>query len=225
DFNLYNANEPAYQQFINYSNNFYAFYDPVAGSWNQMHHTQSTHTSATSGSCFSTGGMDDRFDFILVSPYIYYGNNRVKAIIDSYRAVGQDGNRYNQTINNPSNSAVPDYIANALYNLSDHIPVTMLFDISAPLALATATQNWSINVVNPVREQLDMQLSTPTSGYYIFDIYTVDGRPIAHFEQMCTAGNNRINRPLNVPAGFYLLKISNPEGRNGNVQSQKIVKY
>ncbi|MDR1345636.1 MAG: hypothetical protein LBK03_02900 [Bacteroidales bacterium] len=224
DFNLYNANEPAYQQFINYSNNFYAFYDPVAGSWNQMHHTQSTHTSS-SGSCFSTGGMDDRFDFILVSPYIYYGNNRVKAITDSYRAVGQDGNRYDRTINNPPNNAVPDYIANALYNLSDHIPVTMLFDINAPLAIANATQNWSINVVNPVREQLDMQLSTLTSGCYTFDIYTVDGRPIAHFERMCTAGNNRINYPLNIPAGFYLLKISDTEGRNGNVQSQKIVKY
>jgi hypothetical protein len=222
DFNLYNANEPAYQQFTNYSNNFYTFYDPVGGSWSPIYHTQSTHTSAPTGSCFSTGGMDDRFDFILVSPYIYYGNNRVKAIADSYTAVGQDGNRYNQTIISPPNSAVPEHIANALYNLSDHIPVTMKFEINATVNISDIAQNWSTNVLNPVGEQLEIQLSALISGDYIFDIYTIDGRHLAHYEELCTAGNNRFSYPLNVPAGLYLLKITNFNGLN---ETKKIVKH
>jgi hypothetical protein len=222
DFNLSNANELAYQQFTNYSDNFYSFHDPVDGSWSPLYHTQSTHTSTSGGSCFVTGGMDDRFDFILVSPHIYYGNNRVKAILDSYTIVGQDGNRYNQSVISPTNNSVPDYIANALYNLSDHIPVIMQLEIDATTNIAATEQNWKCSVVNPVKEQLDIRLFALTSARYLFDIYTVDGCHIAHFEELCAAGNNRFCYPLNVSTGLYLLKISE---RNGHNETKKIVKY
>ncbi|MEZ5083738.1 MAG: hypothetical protein R2750_09850 [Bacteroidales bacterium] len=74
DFNIYTASEPAFQNMLYYPNAAVRFYDPVnqIGSWNSNSyfagvHTQSTHTSSN---CASGGGMDDRFDFILISDEI-----------------------------------------------------------------------------------------------------------------------------------------------------------
>ena len=97
DLNLYGAEEPSYQELINYSNSLYRFYDPIdrEGHWNNNSmfadiHTQSTHSSSTD--CFSSGGMDDRFDLILVSPYVFYGSQNVQVLPETYHALGQDGN-------------------------------------------------------------------------------------------------------------------------------------
>ncbi len=59
------------KKLINFSVEEYRFYDPInrVGDWHNNPsyadiHTQSTHT--VYNNCASTGGMDDRFDFIMV---------------------------------------------------------------------------------------------------------------------------------------------------------------
>ncbi|MEG2070028.1 MAG: T9SS type A sorting domain-containing protein [Bacteroidales bacterium] len=214
DFNLYGANEPAYQHFIHYPNSLYNFYDPIneEGEWNNNRnyahiHTQSTHT--TSDGCFSTGGMDDRFDFILVSPYIYYGSARVQSINESYRALGQDGNRFNGSIISPANSAVPDNIARALYNQSDHLPVIMDFEISASTGINHQESNIWVNVINPVSQVLKMMVQVRQEDQYLFEIYSMDGKQIASFQQFLSTGMNDLQFDFPFPASLYLLKISN----------------
>ena len=100
DFNLYTSQEPAYQTLINqtvYPNCY--FIDPLypygVGAWNNNgqyanYHTQSTHQYDDSD-CHSSGGMDDRFDFILMSENIYGGRDGIRYIGGSYNALGQDG--------------------------------------------------------------------------------------------------------------------------------------
>jgi len=75
DFNLYRATEPAYIRLLDQTNPGY-FLDPVnrPGYWNNNAsfadvHTQSTRV-ATLPDGGSNGGLDDRFDFILVSQAI-----------------------------------------------------------------------------------------------------------------------------------------------------------
>ena len=58
--------------------------------------------------------MDDRFDFIFVSEDILSGNDGVMYVENTYVAEGQDGNHYNQSINNGTNTAASADIANAL---------------------------------------------------------------------------------------------------------------
>lgn len=129
DMNLYSSDEGA---FISYTtpvgNNQFKFYDPVnmVGDWNNNYdfrtvHSQSTHT--TSDGCFSTGGMDDRFDFILSSSEIINGTNGL--YLYSYNTVAQDGNRFNQSLISPENSSVPSDVLSSLYNMSDHLPIQM----------------------------------------------------------------------------------------------------
>ncbi len=129
DLNVYNADETAFQYLINPDNSDYQFNDPIdkLGYWNENEafknfHTQSTHSY---GGCHSGGGMDDRFDFILVSDYIMNGTKGVHALENTYQALGQDGNSFNGDLNRTKNESVPDEIAKALYNFSDHLPVAM----------------------------------------------------------------------------------------------------
>ena len=87
-------------------------------------HTQSTRVSQLNGDG-AGGGMDDRFDFIMISenlktnPNLFYKDG-------SYKSVGNNGNCYNSYVSNTS--CTGDFSQNlrtALYNFSDHLPVVM----------------------------------------------------------------------------------------------------
>ncbi|MGM0496890.1 MAG: T9SS type A sorting domain-containing protein [Bacteroidota bacterium] len=134
DLNVYTSDEAAFQKLINPDNSAYQFNDPIdqLGNWNdnedfKNHHTQSTHSY---GGCHSGGGMDDRFDFILVSDYIMDGAQDVHALENTYQAMGQDGSGFNGSLNRTNNENVPEDIARALYDFSDHLPVTMEIKIN-----------------------------------------------------------------------------------------------
>ncbi len=163
DFNLYNSSEPAYQDLINYINPTLRFYDPinVSGNWHNSGvyaalHTQSTRTS---GGCFAGGGMDDRFDFILTSDEIINNTDKMRYLPNTYEAVGQDGNRFNSTIISPTNNSVPSLVSQALYNLSDHLPVIM--DVEVTLPSTTSIQELS--------SLEKLKFKNPNSGNLLID--------------------------------------------------------
>ncbi len=120
DFNVYTSDEECYQNLINQSNANIRFYDPInqPGDWNsnpafEPYHTQSTHT--VDNDCAATGGLDDRFDFILSSMDIITGGQKVKYLSGSYHALANDGNHLNLAINNGTNASVPSIVLNAIY--------------------------------------------------------------------------------------------------------------
>ncbi|MBN2174381.1 MAG: endonuclease/exonuclease/phosphatase family protein [Bacteroidales bacterium] len=125
DLNLYTSSEAAYQSLINDPP---VFYDPLpAGTWHDNfdftpYHTQSPRTAQFGGG--ATGGMDDRFDFILFSDDLINGTYRASYVPNSCYAVGNDGNHLNLSIlDPPAITSVPDSVLIALYNMSDHLPV------------------------------------------------------------------------------------------------------
>lgn len=125
DFNIYGSSEEAYQKLLNQTNpGYFIDYLNLPGIWNDAdyapYHTQSTRTRQFGGG--ATGGLDDRFDLILYSQALSDPGGIV--FIDSlFTAVGNDGNHYNDSINQPPNNAVPQEIADALEFSSDHLPV------------------------------------------------------------------------------------------------------
>lgn len=129
DFNLYSSNEPAYNTILNGGNT--KLKDPInaPGNWNSNAafaniHTQSTRTSNLSDGG-STGGLDDRFDFIFISEDVLTGLNQIKYIPNSYTVIGQDGNHFNTSLIAGTNNSVPSNVLSALYTMSDHLPVSM----------------------------------------------------------------------------------------------------
>ena len=75
DLNLYRSTEPAYERLLVQNGTGY-FLDPIdtPGNWHQSFTYRHIHTQSTRlqdlGDGGSTGGLDDRFDFILSSQSI-----------------------------------------------------------------------------------------------------------------------------------------------------------
>ena len=134
DLNIYSNNsesEPCFEMLIgSQDNNNGQLFDPInrIGHWHNNSsfadvHTQSPRTSSFGGG--ANGGMDDRFDWLLVSAQFLDESSNLKYIENSYVTYGNDGNHFNDAINSGSNSAVSNDIAEALHDASDHLPVYM----------------------------------------------------------------------------------------------------
>ena len=129
DFNIYSTNEPAYQKFFEITATGYGKFNDlinVEGSYRNedyaIYHTQSPRTSQFGGG--ASGGMDDRFDYILFSDSLMQ-SNRTFVLKETYKAIGNDGNHYDKAINIAPNTAVTQEIADALHDASDHLPVVV----------------------------------------------------------------------------------------------------
>lgn len=147
DFNIYTSTEPAYLEILDQTNNI-AMADPIntPGAWNNNEdftavHTQSTRTSSSGFGGGAGGGLDDRFDFIMVSQNMMTDTNlNYKA--DSYKAYGNNGNCYNNDINDINCGGVYNQvIRDALYNMSDHLPVVMELETDQEIVLLNVPQN------------------------------------------------------------------------------------
>ncbi len=217
DFNIYHSEEPAYQELTEYPNSLYRFYDPAnaPGYWHSNPqfaslHTQSTHSQ--SDDCFSSGGLDDRFDMILVSPYLYFGSDRMHIIEDSYQVVGQDGQRYNNSILAPANNSVPSDVANALYHQSDHLPVVMDMTIDAHVGIADNTPGFFASIANPVHNELRITLHDNESETITLDLFSADGRHLAHFSERPSPTSTVLSYPFPYKKGLYILHLQNEKG-------------
>ena len=140
DYNMQASSELAFQKLLNQSFSGY-FIDPLnlVGTWNNnstfaSYHTQSPRTRSFGGG--ATGGMDDRFDMILISQAVN-DTGGVTLVPGSYVAYGNDGQHFNDSINRPPNNAVGHTIANALHYASDHLPVfaSFTFDEVVPVEI------------------------------------------------------------------------------------------
>ncbi len=146
DLNLYYSDEPAYQNLLNPANTI-KLIDPInsPGSWTnnttfQTIHTQSTRTGSLSDSGAS-GGLDDRFDFILMSPNLV-SNATLSYVPNSYKSFGNNGNCFNKNINNTTcTGTFSQQLRDDLYYFSDHLPVVMELKTPKSLSIAEYTSN------------------------------------------------------------------------------------
>jgi len=221
DFNAYSSSDDAYQTFINYSNAAMRFIDPIdmPGAWNNNStfaaiHTQSTHSS--NNGCASSGGMDDRFDFILISDEVRFGTKSISYIEDSYKAFGQDGLHFNGNINSPpANAVVSEEIVNALFNMSDHLPVVLQLYVDKTLDLYEQQRNPFLAGLlnNPVSDLLRLSFYQPMAGNLVFNLYNTQGQLIKSDSQSFMTGKQHFTMNVeSVPAGFYLLQLTNEKG-------------
>ena len=174
DFNIYSSSELAYQKLLNQSSTGY-FIDPLnlAGTWNNaaysIHHTQSTRTRSFDDG--ATGGLDDRFDMILMSQAII-NSGGITFTPGSYDVYGNDGIHYNDSINRPPNNAVGQLVANALHYATDHLPVIAAFTFDSPfieLTQFTALIEGFYNGTTMVPDTITVELNASLPPYSIVD--------------------------------------------------------
>ena len=214
DFNVYRATEPAFQNLVNPSYLPIAFYDPVnqMGEWNNNwnfseYHTQSTH-SGSGNDCFSGGGMDDRFDFILMSSSIINGTKGITYCSNSYMAVGQDGNRFNGAINSPTNNTLPSNVIDALYNMSDHLPVVAELAFGDLGYASESTDAGFQSVVqNPVTDELVIRLRTEKPREVTVNVYSTLGINVLSYTIQVVDDEVVVRNVSDLPNGVYIVGI------------------
>jgi hypothetical protein len=143
DLNVSASTEPAFDSLLNAGSvPNHRLKDPVSrlGSWSgnssfALWHTQSPRT--TSNGCASGGGLDDRYDHILVNDFVMGDSAGLRYVPASFRILGNDGNRFNGNVNGTFNASVPLSVANALYDISDHLPVVLKLAVGPALPSST----------------------------------------------------------------------------------------
>lgn len=218
DLNLKSNTEAAYSKLV--SSCTHTFNDPIQqeGFWNNSTtykdiHTQSTRSSSNNGCCTgATGGLDDRFDFILMNNTIKNNSNKFAYLTNSYTTIGNDGNHFNLDLLNGINTSVPANVNQALFNMSDHLPVSAKFvfyptpqsikknELNSKLKLTCAYSNGSYNA------KVDSELE----GWLELKMTDVTGRNLVTKKIFIQKGVNTI--PISTSEfspGFYNLNISN----------------
>jgi len=167
DFNVYTNTEGAYLAFLaSQANDVGRCVDLLpAGVWHDGGSFAAIHTQSTclSGCSFgeATGGMDDRFDFMLPTANLATGQG-LACIPGTMVAVGQDGHHLNQSITAAPTIPEGAAYAAALLGTSDHLPVRVDLQVPAKLALDTSPIAFGTVIVG-APASVDRSISNPAS--------------------------------------------------------------
>lgn len=224
DFNIYSDQEQAFQNLVNPENQEIKFYDPMEqiGNWHNNAdytnvHTQSTHV--TYNDCASTGGMDDRFDYILMDKFIKDNLSHFAYINESYVALGNDGTCFNESLLECENSDLSNDLVDALYYMSDHLPIILKLSTDLiPLAVVSkrSHQRFIVKFRNPVKENLNLKINRNLQGYYSIQLLSMYGDIVLN---ICTNKINNIIPICHIEEGLYILRVADPLGR---VEAEKL---
>jgi endonuclease/exonuclease/phosphatase family metal-dependent hydrolase len=222
DFNLYNSDESAYQEMID-PTNAVVLKDPInlLGNWHNNYNireyvTQSTHSA--SGSDYVGGGLDDRFDFIMLSENLI-NNSHLQYLNNSYKSYGNNGNCFNDAINDNS-CAGSDYsteLRNHLFTMSDHLPVVLTLESNQSLAISEELLTNKCHIIgsNIVKEQI--RIFTDNFKPVLVEVYNSLGQSIIQISDY------KSNETINISTlhkGMYLIRLQ----YENNIKILKFVK-
>jgi hypothetical protein len=228
DFNFYSSITETGFQWITSTSCAERLYDPInrIGGWNNNSsfsdvHTQSTRV-LTEPDGGSTGGMDDRFDFIFANDNVINGTNYVRYIGTTYTTVGQDMNHFNKAITDPpTNSSVPASVATALYNMSDHLPIYIDVAIGTTVGISEYKPNtFGTNVkwINDGNYQNESRfiINSKTNISSSIVVYDLMGKEVFTTGIDLKDGENFFTIPdLNLQNGNYLMTVGNTQSWTG----------
>jgi hypothetical protein len=218
DLNLYTASEQAW---INLTaptdTTIERFHDPInmSGAWQNSPlfaaiHTQSTH--ASSNGCASGGGLDDRFDFILMNEKLKYHSPFYAYVPGSYQSIGNDGSHLNQSINSGTNNSAPANVIQALYDASDHLPVVMKLALTPSTQGIAAYHKHTFKHITCYNGILFLNFDIPVALQQV-TLYDLSGRVTAQWQPASEMVKSfQMDAGHEVPTGFYVVQATTREG-------------
>lgn len=220
DYNVYMNTEAGFANLVGTTNDMNKLMDPInrMGTWNNNSayadiHTQSTHTVQTGG--FSSGGMDDRFDIMLCTKSLMHDSLKMRILPSTYKAVGNDGLHFNLALNGaPTNTSVPTDVLNALYNMSDHIPIRADFVITPTIPViqglnnSNSKFNQQVQIVNPISNELIVHVTAELLNKNLkFELYDLSAKKIISINKFINQNDFSFALPFDLQKGIYILKI------------------
>lgn len=156
DFNCQDSLEAGYKVLVDsQADNDGRCHDPInkGGQWNNnvamaLYHTQSPINTANPYGG-ATGGMDDRFDFLLSSTALL-SKEGLSYVAGTYKTFGNDGlHCCNAAINDAPTIPEGTAMANALEDASDHLPVIMTLQVPPKVDVLASLNFGTIIVGGP----------------------------------------------------------------------------
>jgi len=220
DFNVQTQSEVSFQNLINYKTEAIRFFDPIdaLGNWNDNSNYANVHTQSTHGSsgnaCFSAGGMDDRFDFILMSKEIKDRQMKISYLDNSYKALGNDGGRFNSDINGTSNKSLPKSILDALYGMSDHVPVVANFLVETDLLKKGVIVKSEFKFKTNFNNSIEIINKNIANDKVMIHLYDLSGKTIINAE-MTFDSEGKISLSTEfLSSGIYILNLQLQSGQS-----------
>jgi len=150
DFNIHSSSEAMYQTLLSAGNG--QAFDPIntPGDWNNDISFASVHTQSpsdgTGSGILSGGGIDDRFDFQLVTGE-FLDNEGLSYIPGSYHAFGNNGTTYNLPVNHTFNTyPLSQSLLDDLASVSDHLPVVADYQLPAKMEVTLSAFPTMVNL-------------------------------------------------------------------------------
>jgi len=150
DFNTASSYEAGYQSVITSADSSTMMSDPpfspdqsvkYPAQWETASNVYASYLTTTTralanvpNTCGTSGGAKSWYDHIFISPWLVKGTNYMQYIPNSYKTIGNDGNRIGVDINSATpviNSSVPAAVVNALFQFSNKYPVTIKLLVKA----------------------------------------------------------------------------------------------
>jgi hypothetical protein len=218
DFNFYTSSEPAYQKILdsgnsiimkdvlNLNNNLQSWHNNY--SWRNLH-TQATRLSNSEFNGHGAyGGLDDRFDFIMLSENML-SNSDIHYVSNSYQNYGNNGNCYNKRIDDTDcNGSFDQNLRDLLYDMSDHLPVTLKIETNQTLATQNDIVNKNLiqfNYGNIINDALSLSINESIINKTLY-IYNSIGQKV--FETKLKSTHSEIDIS-SLSEGIYLIKLDN----------------
>lgn len=212
DFNVYTSEEPAYEELLD-ETNYIQMRDPInsLGNWSSSSFqpksilTQSTRSSSIFGDG-AGGGLDDRFDFILLSDNQFRNWNTVVYEPDSYYALGNTGTCYNQSITQCDGGEYPDELLSSLYYMSDHLPVVLTLN----LGVGTVGVKETSELNSPEMKLVNRQVELRWNKQERVEVTVTDlvGRVVYRNSIQISSSNEQISVPSSVSNGIFVIKAN-----------------
>jgi len=241
DFNTHNSTEPGYSLITQTSDTNYLFYDPPFHPDNKLLYpidwttnpsqaaaelTTCTRAGNNPNTCGNNNGAYNWYDHILLSRDIINNYNYIRYIPNSWKSLGNDGNRIAIDINDSSsikNTSAPSSVINAEWQFSDKYPVTaalaVTYNTTTSVGSNKQQNQGSIKVNNPVKGEMTIYFASNMIGKMAnMNLYDVCGRLVISTSFMVT--NSQMNQNINVTPGVYFLRTQ----IGGLVSTNKIVK-
>ena len=248
DFNARNSDEPFYQTLTNPEDTNFQFFDPpfspdrkftYPADWSHnpvytAYFTTSTRESASfPNSCGTGGGAKSWYDHIFLSSWIINNSNYIRYIPNSYRTIGNDGQRFKVSINNKNthvNTSAPADVIEALFQMSNKYPVMLELEVTSntngaspadpDIAGINTFANDVVSVTNPVGEQLNIHFPDDMNGQEI-TIECIDQEGSVQMKKAATVKGQEMQVRCKLNPGAYTVRIT---GHHNIMLDTKITK-
>jgi hypothetical protein len=248
DFNSRNSEEPFYKLLTANNDSNFQFFDPpffpdkklkYPADWDHNaefsgYMTTSTRESADiPNSCGTGGGAKNWYDHIFLSSSIIHHTNRIRYIPNSYKTIGNDGQRFGISINNRNahqNASAPDNVIEALYQMSNKYPVMLSIEVATDSILRKDREieknagkvfyKNEVSVTGPVNDILTLYFPGDMLGQDI-TMTIADEVGNIRVKKKFKVQETKVETACKVPNGDYILRLV---GHHNLVAEQKFKK-